>query len=416
MTSLLSRSSAAVGDRPPWAVVSAVGLAQIFAWGSSYYLPAVLSGPIATSTGWPRTWVVGGLSLGLLVSGLASPRVGKTIEHVGGRPVLATSALLLAAGLLGLAASRSTLTYLAAWLVIGLGMGTGLYDPAFATLGRTYGDEARPLITGVTLWGGFASTVCWPLSAFLVSHVGWRGTCVAYAGLHLAVTLPLYLRGLPRETRRPAPTQRSKTASAASAPRVADHRYTFALLAIGLTLASVIMTVVSVELLAVLEAHGMSTASAVALGALVGPSQVAARVVEHMLARRRHPIWSMLAAMLLVAVGLGMLLLGPGVVAVGLVLYGAGGGIRSIARGTVPLALFGREGYATLIGKLAMPMLVAQAASPAIGAVLLGAMGATGIIVALAVAACINIVPVVLLLPVALRSAAKSVPVAAPPV
>jgi MFS family permease len=159
-------------------VISALGLTQILAWGSSYYLPTVLARPIAANTGWPFTWVVGGLSLGLLVSGLASRQVGRAIERHGGRPVLVTSALLLAIGLSTLALAPDIAIYLAAWTILGLGMGAGLYEAAFSTLGRLYSLNARSAITSLTLWGGFAATVCWPLSAFLVHVVGWRSTCL----------------------------------------------------------------------------------------------------------------------------------------------------------------------------------------------------------------------------------------------
>lgn len=176
------------GARPRWAVVSSVGVAQILAWGSSYYLTAVLAGPVTADTGWPLSWVVGGLSIGLLVSGLVSPRVGHLIERRGGRPVLAGSACLLAVGLLALGLAPTLPFFVAAWIVIGFGMGAGLYDPAFSTLGRLYGENARSAITHLTLFGGFASTVCWPLSAFLVEHVGWRSTCLTYAAIHVVVT------------------------------------------------------------------------------------------------------------------------------------------------------------------------------------------------------------------------------------
>jgi len=162
-----------------------LGVTQIFAWGSSYYLPAVLAKPIAADTGWSLSWVVGGLSLGLLVAGLVSPWVGRAIARSGGRPVLALSAGLLAAGLSALALAHSLPAFLIAWLLVGLGMGAGLYDPAFATLGRLYGHGGRSAITTLTLFGGFASTVCWPLSAFLDAHLGWRGACLVYAGFQL---------------------------------------------------------------------------------------------------------------------------------------------------------------------------------------------------------------------------------------
>src|SRR3954471_6604209 len=180
-------------------VTTALGATQILAWGSSYYLPAVLAKPVAADTGWPLPWVVGGLSLGLLVAGLVSPRGGRAVERTGGRPVLALSSALLAAGLAGMGLAPSLPAYLAAWAVVGLGMGAGLYDAAFATLGRLYGREARGAITNLTLFGGFASTVCWPLSAFLVGALGWRGACLAYAGLQLGLALPAHLALLPRE-------------------------------------------------------------------------------------------------------------------------------------------------------------------------------------------------------------------------
>ena len=186
-------------------IISVLGVTQIFAWGSSYYLPAVLAKPIASDTGWSLSWVVGGLSLGLLIAGLVSPWVGRAIARRGGRPVLAVSAALLAAGLSALALAHSLPAFLIAWSLIGLGMGAGLYDPAFATLGRLYGHGGRSAITTLTLFGGFASTVCWPLSAFLDAHLGWRGACLVYAGFQLAVALPAYLFLLPREPQRPAP-------------------------------------------------------------------------------------------------------------------------------------------------------------------------------------------------------------------
>ena len=380
------------GGRQRWTVVSALGICQILAWGSSYYLLAVLAVPIARDTGWSPTWIVGGLSLGFLMSGVVSPRVGRAIERFGGRPILMASAVLLALGLLGLGLASNLPSFVAAWVLLGCGMGCGLYDPAFSTLGRIYGDAARPLITGVTLWGGFASTVCWPISAFLTDHLGWRGACLTYAAIQIAVVLPLYAFGVPQESqRRPAPGK-----VVANAP---VDRQAFVLLASGFTLASVIMTVIAVDLLALLQSQGVAMAAAVGLGALVGPSQVGARVFEMLLGRRAHPIWSLLVSTVLVAVGLGMLIGAPGTMAVGIVLYGSGSGIRSIARGTVPLALFGREGYAALMGRIAMPTLVAQAASPLVGSWLLDRWGATPTLAVLCGAAVVNVALVVALVP-----------------
>ena len=174
-------------------VITALGIGQILAWGTSFYFPAVFAEPIVAETGWSLGAVVAGTSLGLLVAGLISPQVGRIIDKRGGRPVLLASSLFYAAGLAGIGAAPALPVYLAAWVLIGLGMGTGLYDAVFSALGRMYGSEARTPITNLTLFGGFASTVCWPLSAFMIEHAGWRAACFVYAGLHLFLVLPLQM-------------------------------------------------------------------------------------------------------------------------------------------------------------------------------------------------------------------------------
>jgi hypothetical protein len=368
-------------------VITALGSAQILAWGSSYYLPAVLAKPIATATGWPLTWIVGGLSIGLLVAGLVSPRVGDTIERHGGRPVLAASSGLLALGLVGLALAPNLPTYLA--------------SAAFATLGRLYGHEARVAIATLTLFGGFASTACWPLSAALVSEFGWRGACLFYAALHLLVVLPLYAFLLPREARHSEVALPLRHAGLRAT--VGPSRLLFLLLTAAITISSMISTMVSVHLLTILQTRDIALAAAVALGALVGPSQVGARAVEMMISRYHHPIWTLLAATVFVAVGVGVLWAGWPVVSAALVFYGAGIGIESIARGTLPLAIFGRTGYAAIMGRIAMPTLIAQAASPSLGALLLAKLGAQGTLAALLAAAILGVAAAAALL-ILLRS------------
>ena len=376
-------------------MVSALGIAQILVWGSSYYLIAVLARPIQAATGWNYTWIAGGLSLGFLISGLASPKVGRLIDQFGGRPVLGCSAIILALGMVLLAVAPNELCYLGAWVVLGLGMGAGLYDPAFAALGRLYGDQARSAITLTTLWGGFASTLCWPLSQMLVNQIGWRGTCWAYAAIDLAIVLPLYLFGLPREPRHP-PATRATAKAAGIVP--ANMRLSFWLVAINTTVSAVVMTVISVHLIALLQDGGASAAAAVALGALIGPAQVGARLVEMVLARKYHPVWTMGIAAILTAAGLALVFAAPAFAAAGILLYGTGAGLRSIARGSVPLAIFGRDGYATLMGRLAMPALIAQSAAPALGALLLNATGPSGTLLAMAALAALNLASVLPLL------------------
>jgi MFS family permease len=362
-------------------VVSALGIAQILAWGSSYYLPAVLAAPIAAETGWPLGWVIGGLSLGLLVAGLVSPHVGRRIHARGGRMVLAASAVLLALGLLILALAPSLVVYLGGWLVVGLGMGCGLYDAAFSTLGQMYGDRARRMIAALTLFGGLASTTCWPLSAFLVSALGWRGACASYALIHLFIVLPLYLVSLRGERRAEPPAPHAEQAAANGAAVLLP----FLLLGAAITLSALISTILSVHLLTILQARDIALAAAVALGALVGPAQVGARFIEMLIARWHHPIWTMLASALFMTVGIGSLWAGLPVLSIALVFYGAGIGIESIARATLPLALFEPRNYARIMGKLAFPSLIAQAAAPSVGTVLMLHLGSGGTLLTLTV-------------------------------
>ncbi|MGV7035061.1 MFS transporter [Methylobacterium symbioticum] len=371
-----------------WPVISALGVVQIFTWGSSFYLLAVLADPVAKETGWPLTGIVGGLSLGLLVAAFASPQVGASIHRYGGRPVLGLAAVLLALGLIVLGLAPSLPVFLVGWLVIGLGMGCGLYDPAYATLGRLYGADARPAITALTLWGGFASTVCWPLSVHLVAHIGWRATCFAYAGLHLGVTLPLVLLLIPSASASPTTPDIGRRAVT---PLAAQERRLFLLFAGVLVLGGASMALVSVHLLTLLQGRGVPLASAVSYGAVIGPAQVAARLMEMAGKGRYHPLWTLTAATYLIALGLGLLAAGLPVVGLALVLYGGGNGIYSIARGTVPLALFGPVRYPALVGRLARPGLIAQALAPPLGAFVLSHGGAGVLWIMLALLALANL-------------------------
>jgi MFS family permease len=380
--------------------VTCLGVAQIFAWGTSFYFPAVLAAPIVADTGWPLGGVVGGVSIGLLVGGLVSPRVGRTIERHGGRPVLVLSSFLFAAGLAGIALAPNLPVYLLAWAVVGLGMGTGLYDAAFATLGVIYGKAARAPITNLTLFGGFASTVCWPLGAALVDAYGWRTTSLVYAAIHLAIALPMQLIAVPRRTVAAPVDEADRPDAAPSAGSAGEtqasgltstQRRQFALLALVLTISSAVGAIIVVHLLIFLQARGLAFATAVTLGTLFGPSQVGARLIESLFGRHYHPIWTMIGSCGLMAIGLLLLLVDLPIVAVAILLYGAGYGIMWIARGTLPLALFGPERYASLMGRLALPALVAQALAPSVGAVLVDHAGAGATVAVLAAFAVLNV-------------------------
>jgi predicted MFS family arabinose efflux permease len=385
-------------------VIPALGITQIFAWGSTFYLPGALAPLIANDTGWPYDLIVAGVSLGLLVAGVASPRVGRMIAAKGGRPVLATGALLLAAGLIGIGLATSRLWYLAAWIVVGLGMSATLYDAAFSTLGGLYGSKARTAITTVTLFGGLASTICWPLSAFLAEHFGWRGVCFFYAAIQIAVALPLHWFVLPRVA-----SSKAQAVTAARPPSIlrTDEYALFALLAAVLTIAAAILSLMGTHLLPILTARGLTASLAVGLGALLGPAQVGARVVELLIGNRYDSVWTMVASAVLVAIAALMMLFAFPLVAVAIVLYGAGNGIGSVARGTVPLALFGADRYPVLMGRLGVPLLIAMAIAPYIGGVAFETGGADLTLIVLTTITSVNVVLVVVLRAITWRNRAR---------
>ena len=216
--------------------------------------------------------------------------------------------MFYAAGLAGIGLAPALPVYLVAWVLLGIGMGTGLYDAVFAALGRLYGSEARGPITNLTLFGGFASTVCWPLSAFMIEHVGWRSACFIYAALHLLVALPLQMAVI--RPRAGAADARARAGGRRRGPepaRIANETVIFALLALVLSIAAGIGSIVVVHLLIFLQARGVDFAIAVSLGTLFGPAQVGARVVERLFGNRYHPIWTMIASCMLMAVGLLLL-------------------------------------------------------------------------------------------------------------
>jgi MFS family permease len=356
-------------------VVAALGTTQTLAWGSSYYLPAILADPIGAGIGVPRSWVFGAMSGALLIAAFGGPAVGRFIDRRGGRGVLALSNIVLAAGLIALAAANGQVSLFAAWAVLGVGMTLGLYDAAFATLATLYGLNARAQITGITLIAGFASTVSWPLSAFLNDALGWRETLLVWAALNLVLGLPLNLL-LPVASR---PAQRACAPSRSIGWK--PYREML-LLAFVFAAAWFVTGAMAAHLPHLLERAGATFSQAIAAAALVGPAQVAARLVEFFLLRRSHPLISARIAALLHPVGAVVFaLLGPAAAPAFAIFYGAGNGLLTIARGTVPLAVFGPDGYGERTGLLGAPARAAQALAPLLFGLLLDRMGAAVIVV-----------------------------------
>jgi MFS family permease len=354
--------------RPKGVVVSALGVTQTLAWASTYYLTAVFADPVSAGLQLSRTWFYGSVSAALLLSGLLGPLAGQVIDRRGGRDVLAATNVVFAMGLVLMSVSTGPAGLVAAWLMLGVGMGFGLYEAAFATVAGLYGRDARNAITGITLFAGFASTVGWPLSAALIDAVGWRGALLAWAGLHLALGLPLNRLLVPRSPP-PAPV-------GSSAPVSGRLPWTMIVLAGVFGATWFVSTALAAHLPRLLEAMGATPTAAIAAVALIGPAQVAARLVEFGLLRRATPLISArlatalhpLGAILLATIG------APAAIAF-VLLHGAGNGMLTIARGTLPLALFGASGYGMRTGLLTAPSRILQGGAPLLFGVVLDRLG-----------------------------------------
>ncbi|WP_312724083.1 MFS transporter [Stutzerimonas kunmingensis] len=352
-------------------IVLALGSAQTLAWGSTYYLPAILAEPMASELGISTGNVFAAFSLALIVTAILGPLSGKRIDHHGGRDVLALSSVVFALGLAVLGLANGPLMLWLGWLVIGIGMALGLYESAFSTLAGIYGCDARGAITGITLLAGFASTVCWPISGWLNAELGWRATCLTWAGAHLLLGLPLNRLLIPVGVQ-PAPT----AAEQAQTEGRPDAGSTMALLAFVFAATWFTSTAMAAHLPRLLQESGLSPAAAIAIAALVGPAQVGARCLEFVLLQRFHPLISARLAAIAHPIGAaGVMLAGAPATTAFVLLHGGGNGILTIAKGTLPLAIFGPHGYGLRQGLLMVPARFAQAFSPLVFALLIDDFG-----------------------------------------
>jgi MFS family permease len=386
----------------PWRAVGVLGVTQILAWGAIYYTPVLMMPLIAAERGWSKAFAMGGYSLGILVAGIAARFVGIFIDRYGGHRVMPVGSLLGALGLVGIVHAEHPAAYLAVWAVLGVAMAASLYDPAFATLGRIFGAAARRPITTLTLAGGFASTVSWPVTQVLIDGVGWRSTYLVYAALLALVAAPLHAFALPRDRSVIVDAPLAVAAGEAPAAVLPPHGLAFTLLVAAFAVYAFVPSGLLAHLLAMFGRLGLDPATAVAIGLLFGPCQVAARLCEFIFARNVHPLMvaRFAVGLLLLAFGLLALLgLSAVVAAAFMMLLGLCNGLMTLARGTVPLALFGASGYGRLIGRIAGPALIIQSAAPLVVAFIaertgdLTAIALTGALAAVSLACFLAVRP-----------------------
>jgi hypothetical protein len=348
----------------PWRAVSVLGVTQILAWGCIYYTPVLMVPLIAAEHGFSFTFAMAGFSIGLLAAGLVSPAIGGLIDRHGGHWVMPFGSLLGALGLAGLTVASHPAAYAAVWILLGVALAASLYDPAFATLGRIFGAHARPPITVLTLAGGFASTVSWPMTHALLQPLGWKGTYLVYAVLLAGIAAPLHAFALPRV--RAEPTKPAGDAAVATPAQPAGG-FTFLLVVTAFAAYAFIPSGLAAHLLAIFQRSGIDAGTAVAIGALFGPAQVAARLMELLFARNVHPVVTIRYAIGLMVLafvllwGLGFSI--PAAFAFA-IMFGLANGLVTIGRGAVPLALFGPAGYGRTIGRIARMALIVTAVAP----------------------------------------------------
>lgn len=349
--------------------IAILAFTQVASWGSLYYAISILAPEILKEMGWSAEIVFGAFSWSLLVAGLASTPIGILLDRHGGRLVMGSGSLICAAGMIILSLNHSMAIYFLAWSLLGLGMALTLYEAAFATINRTFITNSRQAISTLTLFGGFASTVFWPLTLKLNSLIGWRDTYLVYGMVQLAVCFPLHMMlGSPKSDEAHASVQ-SK-----SLPVKRSHTLTEALrhpafwkLALAFSANSFVFSTMSVHLIPLLGKFGHAATWVVMMAAMIGPMQVAGRLGEMTFAKHALPqtvgkcIFAALPVALLVLISFGRQ---QWAVALFCILYGLSNGILTIVRGTIPQALFGRENYGAISGALAGPALISKAAGP----------------------------------------------------
>lgn len=371
-----------------------LGIAQILNWGTSYYIPMVMGKQVAADLGFSSAALIGGFTVGLLLTGAVSPLIGRYIEAHGGRGVSTAAPLAIASGLVCLSFSQGLATWYLAWMIVGCGMAMGLYDAAFGTIGRLLGNQSRGAFVGVTLLGGIGPVVALPGGTYLIGHIGWRDTLLIYAAIEVLVLTPLVWfcvpplsAAAPVSQRMPAPTD---------APLAKPARFAFFWMMTYVTVRNAINGTVFVHSLTLLQGMGFSLAVAVAATAALGPSQVGARVVDWFFGRKFSPLQVALFGAALLPLGIFGLLAGMPALFFG-ICYGAGNGIYTVSRGTLPMHVFGPAGYAVRVGKLAMPSMIATAVSPTLFAPLVAGLPAEWVFVILGAMGMVAMLCVVML-------------------
>lgn len=359
-------------DRPSGSrrAIGVLCVTQILGWATLFYPPALTMGLVAAAHGWSLAQTISGFSVALVMSGLMAPTACGLIDRHGGHLVMSSGALIGACGLAIIPLASNFAIYLAAWLLIGIAMASILYDPAFTTLTRIFGAAARRPITLVTFAGGFASTVGWPATHLLIENAGWRGAYLAFAAVLALIVAPLHAFALPRGAKPvtvPVPEPAAGGPVIPPPKTIAPAGFPFMLIAAAFAGHAFVLSGMSTHLLPILQRGGLDAGTVVMIGALFGPAQVMSRVMDFVTGSRTDPLWVARGSMALMAVAFALFLIAgfsTAIAAVFAIVFGAANGVMTIARGALPLTMFGPLGYGRVIGRIARPAQIMQAAAP----------------------------------------------------
>jgi predicted MFS family arabinose efflux permease len=364
---------------PTARAIAGLGFTQIVGWGTTYLMPSVLGRELQRDLGLSPELVFAGITVMFALSAVCSPRIGRVVDRLGARSLMATGSLVYALSLVGLASAQGPMSYLACWAVMGIASAMALSTPSSIAVVQIAGPGARQAIALLTIVGGFASTVFWPITGVLEAAIGWRTTLLLFAALHLLACAPIHWLILPR---RP-PTHPAPTTAAPASPGVAPEEASrvFLLLAITLSFGAFVFTGVQLQMIEMLRGLGHSPASALLLASLIGPSQVGIRIFELVFGHRYSIMRSAVFGSLMLPVGLGLALAAGDIFVVALVVimsYGVSNGLKAVQRATLPLALFGRAQFGAYMGRLALPQGIVAAVAPPIMAAVLSRAGTSG--------------------------------------
>lgn len=380
--------------------IAGMAATQILGWGTTFYLPSILDGPIGRELGVGREVIYGGITVMLVMAALVGPRFGRWIDEGGARHPMLIGKLLLAVGLVAMGLSTGPVTYLASWVLIGIGTPLSLSIGSLAAVTQSFPERERRGLRALMLFGGLSNGLIWPITGWLEAEIGWRSVCFVYAALQLLVCLPLAHLLI----RRPEATV--ETGAEPPKPAIgqladAQRKQGFWLIVLAAGFSGLVSWGLPLYFVAMFRQGGMELGMAIFMASMTAYFTFVARLTDFALAGRVSGVRIVAGASLVSPVAFVMMIFALGsmqpglaqtlMIAAAMGLYGISTGLIATSRSTLPYELFGSGGYATMLGRLSFFLSMLFAASPLLFAYIYDALGKqvalwTGLIGSLAAA------------------------------